>query len=281
MPSLLVVANYRRPFGPLQTQKEGWRHYVNRVIGAGDGSVEADNGLILQNDDVAVGSTAFAGQAVGILALSGGAGAVGGTIGGTLVTATFATSDLVTAGLIAAAIRNNTTVNQFVTASNVCARMTLASVVAGTTVNVCGTTFTAVATAAVIREFGQFNIDGTDTQDAAALALAINRHPSLVGRVRAVSIAAVVHLVLLDTARASRPIESVGQASAGTIVVNQAKFVPSVTVFVIANIPSVLGNFVTVVASGTGVTYSTNGTAGQLGNGTGAFRPAFTSNVVF
>lgn len=280
MPSLVVVANYQRPFGPVQTQKEGLRHYLNQLLGVQEGTVDSQSVGIYQNDGVAVDSASFSGPAIGILAGSSLAGAVGGTIGGTLVTATAAGGDIATQTLVAAAIRANTTVNQFVTASNVCARMTLASVVAGTTVNVGNITFTAVATAAAIRNFGEFNIDGSDTADAAALALAINRHPALQQRIRAVSIAGVVHCVLLDSARATRAVESISNPSASTITVNQATFIPAVTCFVIAAIPGVIGNFVTVVASGTGMTYSTNGTAGQLGNGTGAYRPLFSQNIV-
>lgn len=280
MPSLVVVANYQRPFGPVQTQKEGLRHYINHLLGADAGTVESQSVAVFQNDDVAVGSSAYSGQAVGVLEGASLSGDVGATIGGTLIEVATGASDVATQTALAAAIRANTTLNQFVTASNISAYMTLATVVAGTTVKVGNITFTAVAAAANVVEFGQFNINGNDTADAAALALAINRHPALQQRIRAVSIAGVVRLVLLDSARASLGVETISEPSASTITVNQATFVASANCFVIAAIPGVIGNFVTVVASGTGMTYSTNGTAGQLGNGTGAYRPLFSQNIV-
>jgi hypothetical protein len=76
-------------------------------------------------------STTNAVKASGTLTLSGGAGAVGGTIGGTLVTATWATSDTISAGLIAAAVNANTTVNKLVTATSSGAVVTLTANLAG------------------------------------------------------------------------------------------------------------------------------------------------------
>jgi hypothetical protein len=56
--------------------------------------------------------------AYGVLLGSGGSGAVGGTIGGKLVTATWASSDANTADLIAAAINADTTANTYVSATS-------------------------------------------------------------------------------------------------------------------------------------------------------------------
>jgi hypothetical protein len=56
--------------------------------------------------------------AYGVLLGSGGSGAVGGTIGGKLVTAAFASSDAATADLIAAAINADTTANTYVSATS-------------------------------------------------------------------------------------------------------------------------------------------------------------------
>lgn len=67
--------------------------------------------------------------------------------------------------------------------------ITLATVLATHTVTIGGVTFTASSTPA---GEAQFEIDGTDTADAAALAAAINAHSTLSQVVSATSAAAVV-----------------------------------------------------------------------------------------
>jgi len=269
----MVVANYKRPFGPVQTKQEGLRHYLNQLTGSASGDVESPSVFVLQNDGVALDAASYSGQAIGVLIGASLEGELTATIGATAVAVATGASDLATMTALAAAIRANTTVNQFATASNLQAYMTLATVLAGTTVKVCGITFTAVATAGDVVTAEQFSISGNDTADALALANAINRHPALAGRIRALSIAGVVRCVLLDSARSG--VEAIGDASASTITINQATFVASTYCYVIAAVPGVIGNFVTVTVSGTGLTYATNGTAGQLGSGTGAYRPLF------
>jgi phage tail sheath gpL-like len=66
-------------------------------------------------------------KASGTLTISSGSGAVGGTIGGTLVTATWATSDTVAAALVAAAINANTTVNKLCYATSALGVVTVTS----------------------------------------------------------------------------------------------------------------------------------------------------------
>ena len=282
MPNFNLTVNYRRPFAPpLGNVLTGnatptINDWVRRFVSAVDtGNIEADFIQAGWADDVAVGSNAYATPAMAMLVLSGGAGAVGGTLAGTLVTTTWATSDTASCTALAAAIRANTSVNRIVTASTREMRVTLASVVAGTTVRICGQVFTAVATAANIVAFGDFNIDGTDTQDATALALAINRHPSLAGRVIAVGNVGAVHIFLVED-RPPVAFECITNPSAATITVNVATPTAGTRVAVIAAVPGPIGNEVRATASGTGMTIVTGGSAGLLGGGTGGVTPTTT-----
>ncbi|MDP2271262.1 MAG: hypothetical protein Q8K32_11060 [Archangium sp.] len=265
MPNQTVTLNTRRPFGVIRGGRATLRELANWLEKVLSGEVQCDNVVLAINDAVALGDLAFAGQAVGALVLSGGAGAVGATIDGTLVTAAFATSDTVTMTAVMAAIRANATVNRKVTAVNRIARMTLASVLVGTTVQVFGITFTAVNGAPT--GFGQFDMSGSDTADALSLALAINRHPSLAGRCRAVSNVGAVYVGLLED-RAPTSEELLSLPSAATITINAA--FPTVSAFglLFAMVPGDIGNCCTVVASGTGMTYAT-ANAGKLGGGQG------------
>lgn len=74
-----------------------------------------------------INSATNAVKASGTLTISGGSGAVGGTIGGTLVTAAWATSDTVAAGLVAAAINANSTVNKLCYATSLAGVVTVTS----------------------------------------------------------------------------------------------------------------------------------------------------------
>jgi hypothetical protein len=280
MPNFTITANTDYPMGadtPAIARGNGdmaaLRYFINQLQGVASNGTGSQSVYLSWNDAVAVGNDAFAGVGAGLLVLSGGAGAVGGTIAGTLVTATFATSDVNTSGLVAAAIRANTTVNQYVTANNLLMQVTLASVVAGTTLTVCGITFTAVANSAAIRQFGQYNIDGADAADATALALAINRHPALTARCRAVSNGAAVLIGLLDS-RTAVGVERVQNPNAAaTITVNAGIPTASASCMVLSLQPGVMANEVRCVPSGTGMTFVTaNATANLLGGATGGGR---------
>lgn len=268
MPVQQFTVSTRRPFGGVRGGRATLRDLANWLERVLSGEIGTDAVFFQRNDTVTLGDQSFAGQAVGALIASGGAGAMGATIDGTLVTAAFTTSDLVTMGLICAAIRANTSVNRKVTATNRIAQVTLASVLVNTTLKVFGITFTAVNGAPT--DFGQFDMSGSDTADATSLALAINRHPALTGRVRAVSNVGAVYIAMLED-RAPNPAndEQVTLASAATITINVAVPAPSTVGFVVAIIPGDLGNCCTVVASGTGVSYATSN-AGKLGTGQGS-----------
>jgi phage tail sheath gpL-like len=76
-------------------------------------------------------STVTGAFATGTLTISSGSGSVGGTIGGTAVTATWATSDTVSAALVAAAINANTTVNKFCSATSAAGVVTITAASVG------------------------------------------------------------------------------------------------------------------------------------------------------
>ena len=282
MPNFKITASIDYPQGfdaPAFSRGAGdmvsLRSLIDTLNGVASNGVGSQSVFIQWNDAVAVGNDATAGVSAGVLALSGGAGSVGGTIAGTAVTATFASSDTNTAGLVATAIRANTTVNQYVTATNVLMQMTLASVVAGTVITVCGIPFTAVATLAEVVRFGQFNINGTDTQDAQALALAINRHPALSGICRAVgnTSTGVVYIGLLDS-RTAKPNERLGNPN-GVSTVTFGAAIPTASAFcmVLSLDTGVSQNEIRCVPSGTGMTFITNNaTANILGGATGGGR---------
>jgi phage tail sheath gpL-like len=76
-------------------------------------------------------SSANAVRASGTLTISSGTGAVGGTIGGTAKTVTWATSDTASAAALATAINADTTINKLVTATSAAGVVTLAANVPG------------------------------------------------------------------------------------------------------------------------------------------------------
>lgn len=267
MPNVNISISTRRPFGPLMTGRRGLtslRDLINEIIG---GQTQSDCVVYSRNDAVAFGSEAYPGQAVAALVFASSAGMVGCTLAGTVVTVTWATSDVLSMSAWCAAVRANASVNRYVTAANRVTSITLASVTAGQGLNICGVRFTAVGAAPTA--FGEFDVSGSDTADATSLALAINRHPSLAGRVRAVSSTGVVYIGLTES-RAATPDETV-TPYATTITLNTAPNFPAHTVgLVLAMVPGAIGTEVRCsTATGTNVSLATNGTAGFLGNGTG------------
>jgi hypothetical protein len=272
MPNLNISFSVNRAMGLLKPHAIGsesirWLVAALSALGSGDGS-GGSSGLIWSvNDDTALGDTAFAGPATGALVLSGGAGAVGATIDGTLVTAAFTTSDVVTQGLVAAAIRANTSVNRKVTATNRGMQLTLASVTAGQFIDICGQRFTAVNGAPT--DFGQFDMSGADAADATSLALGINRHPQLSMKFRATSNGAIVYIHPTVDRAASRFESLTNPGGFSTFTLANSGLQANLAICAImAMVPGDIGECCTVVASGTGMTYAT-ANAGKLGNGTG------------
>lgn len=191
--------------------------------------------------------------AYGVLVVSGGAGADGGTIGGKLVTATFATSDANTSDLIAAAVLADTTANKFVSATSRAATgtVTIASGAGLTTATFGGILGNPDVTASVTWAT-------SDTVTAAALAAAIN---ALINCPVVASSAAGVVTVYATTAGTGTTNtggNSVTLAGSGTgVTVSGAKLTnggTSANVLIKALVPGTVGLGVTLVASGTGVT---------------------------
>lgn len=245
--------------------RDALRKVLNALTGVVSGTNKADSWVLLNDNTPQSGTTAAgaAARACAGVVLSGGANAVGIVVNSTSVTATWATSDTVSAGLIADAVNANTTVNPFVAATKYLATLTLASVTAGQTINICGQTFT--ATAAATGSPNEFSIAGTDTQDAAALAVAINQS-SLNCKLVATSSAGVVYLGICDN-RAARGDELIS-AAPSTITVSQ--FAARAACLVFARQPGLLGNCCTATATGTGVT-AFSAVSGKLGGGLGGY----------
>jgi hypothetical protein len=205
---------------------------------------------------------AAAKYAYGTLVLSGGAGAVGGTINGVTITDTYATSDTHSAGLIAAAIdaSTNALVQYFVTASNVAGSFALSTVVAGTKIGFDGVEFTAIAGGTAKPH--EFSISGNDAADATALAAAMVACPYL--NTKYFIIASSSSVIIAQRSGGS----TVGthqkmRTSAATVTLTQ--LVAGATVYISAMQPGIWGNVVTLAASGTGVTAG----AARLAGGTG------------
>jgi hypothetical protein len=269
MPTLDISVTTKRQLGLLRSSTigtEALRHILNVLEGVASGREPSDGVRWNSNDTTGLSDQSVNAPACGVLVGSTFTGAVGATIDGTLVTATAAGGDTATAGLIAAAIRANTSVNRKVTATNVGMQLTLASVTAGQYIDICNTRFTAVNGTPV--NIGEFDMSGADTADALSLALAINRHPSLAMRWRAVSALGVVHL-FPTTDRLGRQFEVIINSGAfSTFTIQSGVPAASNKVGIIAMESGPLGECCTVVASGTGCTYST-ANAGKLGDSRG------------
>ena len=279
MPNLMLFVNSARPFGfPTLVGPEALRYAAQELQAVISGTRESDSVKFMYNDSVTpLSTTQFWGQAAGLIVAASGTGTVGATIGGTAVTTTWATSDTATQTALAALIRANATVGLFVTATNKLMSMTCTSVVAATTVNVNRMTFTAVANGVTPVNVGEFTVGASDTACALSLATAINRHPALCGQVRAVSVAGVVYIGAVDDTVTD--MDAIRYPSASTIAVGVPTPVAGVRIMVIAGTPGLIGNFVTVVASGPNYSYATNGNSGQLGQGTGGALAANTVTV--
>jgi hypothetical protein len=154
-------------------------------------------------------------------------------------------------------------VKGFVGASRYTGTVTCASVSAGDTAEVFGQTFTASASPVGLNQWSQA---GNDTADAAALAVKLNAHPSLCGRLRAVSVAGVVYIApMRDSAATSN--EKLLSSNSTRLAVSQVGLRAACMVWSLT--PGVVGNAVTCAASGTGVTFTTLST-GRLGGGIGS-----------
>jgi phage tail sheath gpL-like len=209
--------------------------------------------------------------AVGVLTLSGGAGAVGGTIGGKTVTATWAGTDLASAALIAAAINADTTANKFVSASSCAATGTITIASGSGAITV---TITAPAEVAGKNEPTTYSVTWatSDTATAAALAAAINADGS--SPVVAIASSGVVTLVARTTGANGNlialAVTGTGVTKSGVLMTGGTT---NANVIITALSPGTVGLGISLVASGTGVT-ATSGA--NLVAGVGAPGNTFT-----
>lgn len=240
------------------------RRFANVLAGSLNGA-NADSEYTLVYGDGT--EPAFA---CGALSLSGASGTIGGIINGVTLTTTHGTTDILDAALIAAVLNasSNALVQGFITSNNLGATLTLTTVLAGDSVDICGTRMTARSgTGPNLNVSGSsqgfFDMSGSDTADALSLATAINQMPGLSRFVSAISVAGVVHLMArrfnFTSPTFSWPTgpgvpSNTIISNSGTIVASGASFITSAKVNLNACIPGVQGNAVTVALSGTGVT---------------------------
>lgn len=207
-----------------------------------------------------------------------GSGTVGIIINGQTLTATWATSDTVSAGLIAAVINASTSARiQFLVGStNLKSSLTLATVLAGTQISVAGFIFTAIAGTTESYKDGEFTIGGTDTQDASSLCAAINRHPAASKYLFALNEAGVAHVFPKTQTAAwfTGPDVPPNRVTCGaaTVTVGSATFAASAYygVWAKGSAPGWVGNCFTVAASGTGQSIENSNTRLTRGLGISA-----------
>jgi hypothetical protein len=272
--SSTVVIQHRKPVDLGRNNSAQHREVMAALVdllASSQGDVDSVTGNLNQ---ATLGAKAGA-----TLILSGGAGAVGGVINGVTVTATFATSDANTAGLVAAAINasSNALVQGFVRASNAFATLTLATMTAGSLVRIRlgsgmqASEYVLTAVAAATGRQGEFSISGTDTQDAQALCDAINAWPVLNQTIRAENVAGVAYLYAMDLSTSAKDV-----SVAGSGITRTAGFALGARCHVENPIPGAVGNAVTFTATGTGMTVANTNTrmVGGLGGVTGTIKRA-------
>ena len=188
-----------------------------------------------------------------------GSGTVGISIAGVTLTATWATDDTISAALIAAVINasTNAKIQYLIGSTHLKSTLTLATVVAGTTINLAGFRFTAIAGTTESGKDGEFVIGGDNTADANSLALAINRHPYANKYLFAIPVTDACHVFPKKGASwftgPNSPANTV-TASAATVTIGSATFAASDYYGVWVKIPGKVGNNIVVAASGTGQT---------------------------
>ncbi len=201
-----------------------------------------------------------------------GAGTIGIDIAGVALTATYAVSDANSAALIAAVINasTNAKIQYLFGSTHLKSTLTLGAVLAGTTVQLAGFRFTAIAGTAESGKDGDFVIGGDNTADANSLALAINRHPYANKYLFAIPVTDACHVFPKKGATwftgPNAPPNAV-KASATTVTVGSATFAASAYYGVWCKVPGKLGNNVIVAANGTNQTII--GTATYMARGLG------------
>lgn len=267
MPNVTLVVNTRRPFGRNWAGRRAITELIKWLQAVASGAVQSDALTYGSNDTSSLGDQSYAGHACAALVGSTLSGSVGGVIDGTSVTVTASGGDTATQTALAAAIRANSTVNRKVGATNIFTSVTLSTVLAGDTIRVLGVLFKAVN--GTPADFGEFDMSGANAADATSLCLAINRHPSLAGRVRACVAMSTSTVCIFPIDGAPRAgVDTIGPASSSTLSISSNAFAAGTVTLVYALIPGDLGNCCTVTATGTGMSASSVN-SGKLGGGTG------------
>lgn len=206
-----------------------------------------------------------------------GSGTVGIVVAGVTLTATYATSDTNTAGLIAAVINasTNAKIQYLIGSSTLRTDVTLGTTVAGNVVELAGFRFTGVAaTAGTIPDKpGDFAIlgSGTATQNGTSLAGAINQHPQASKYLYALNVLGVVSVFAKVTNATwftgPQAPQNKAVSKASTITVSSATFAAGAMYGLWCKIPGKIGNNIVVAASGTGQSIENSNTYFSRGLG--------------
>jgi len=245
--------------------KDALRLVVNRAMATLAGAKNSTAFSILNSE-----ASGISARAAAVCKMATSTGTVGMIVDGTTVSVTWATSDAASQAALVTAINADATVAALgVKASKRVGVLTLASLSSGSVINVCGFRFTAGT---------DFSVAGTDNQDAAAFAVAINARAGLSEKLVAVPDAAagVLYLGLLED-RAARSGEVVRQESGTGLTVTSAIASGDFCVL-FAQVPGAIGNACTCTATGTNVT-AHSAVSGKLGGGLNAAPALITSDA--
>lgn len=237
------------------------RLFVNLLMGVILGTKKASAFTMWANTEVAA-------KAAGSVTFATASGAVGAVINGVTVTVTW-TADIASMTALMAAV--NASVDPFVQyqvqATNTRSLVTLTSTPAGAILRLGQFNFTAVAAPALVQNWGDFDISGSDTADALALATAINQHPQASKYWVANSAGAVVSVFLFSSISPVDGSTSTAMLTTNTAIAIAAQPVAGATGCIASYARDRSSNAITLVASGTGV--AVTGT-GRLTGGSGA-----------
>lgn len=257
MAHLMLALDSKKAFGSAKDSRTLVRKIADYLYAGQFNGVT--NMQLFTND-----TSSFMSYAQGGATLSGGSGSISMTINGTAVAVTWTTSDINTAGLLAAAINANTSVNQLVEATNFACQLNLAAIPAGGKVIVAGVEFTAVAATTGL-QINQFST----TSQPASLLLAINSHPSLKSKYFACGPNGGGAVVVAKRKNYTPKLSDTFAVPSGSVVVGHPT-IAFLNVAVACLVPGVIGNCVTLTASGTGMSAALT-TGGKLSSGTGGF----------
>lgn len=259
MASLLISVDSKKPFGSAKEARTLMRKIADYLDGNQYSGITNVQLSTNESTALATGSLAYASSGYQI---SGGSGSITATINGTAVAVTWATSDTNTAGLLATAINANTSVNMLVEASNSVAQLNIGTPAVDSKLVVCGVEFVGVTTAILNNQFAVGSA-------AASLITAINQHPSLKAKVYATGPNGGGNIVICK--RKNYTIKASDQVSqSGFSAIVNPSFAATNSMGVCCLTPGVVGNCITVTASGTGNSVSF-GAGGKLVGGLNGF----------